>query len=166
MSLDDYCTSFEKKHLYKKVYPIGVIDDSEENPIYYFTSEWNQLRAEFQALPFPELVFKLVSIFQEGIPEYMRLMELFGTDISSELVDEKKRIYCSNVECGQDDIYKVEMRLDEQGVKINELYLFVRELPDMNNVRTFLKGNYDDVNISMIDNLVVLDMDCKIVLQN
>ncbi|MDC0763034.1 hypothetical protein POF51_20155 [Brevibacillus sp. AG] len=79
-------------------------------------------------------------------------------------MDNGDKIICrvENVERKDQDISKIEMDIDIECLKINDLYLFVNEIPDLNELKTNIEAKFDDVNITVGNKLIVKDKTYRI----
>ncbi|MFF0829900.1 hypothetical protein ACFYU8_23770 [Brevibacillus sp. NPDC003359] len=79
-------------------------------------------------------------------------------------MDNGDKIVCrvENVERKDQDISKIEMDIDIECLKINDLYLFVNEIPDLNELKTNIEAKFDDVNITVGNKLIVKDKTYRI----
>lgn len=80
-------------------------------------------------------------------------------------MDNGDKIICrvENVERKDQDISKIEMDIDIECLKINDLYLFVNELPDMNELKTNIEAKFDDIDIAVGNKLIVKDKTYRII---
>lgn len=130
------------------------------------SEEWRLLKSKFSESKLDELIIELVGIFKKGNPNYGRLMGLLGKDSDVKKVDEKEIHFIKTIERTRGDIKKVEIRLGTQGVKIkiDELHLFVQEMPVIQALKGKLIELYKDVSINIKEHFVITGKDFKIIL--
>ncbi|WP_312131031.1 hypothetical protein [Lysinibacillus capsici] len=80
-------------------------------------------------------------------------------------MDNGNKIICrvENIERKDQDISKIEMDIDIECLKINDLYLFVKEIPDLNELKTNLEAKFDDIDISVGKKLIIKDKTYRII---
>ncbi|MGO4786537.1 hypothetical protein AB4124_03705 [Paenibacillus sp. 2KB_20] len=80
-------------------------------------------------------------------------------------MDNGDKIICrvENVERKDQDISKIEMDIDIECLKINDLYIFVNEVPDLNELKTIIEEKFDDINITVGNELIVKDKTYRII---
>ncbi|NMP11406.1 hypothetical protein [Paenibacillus polymyxa] len=81
-------------------------------------------------------------------------------------MDNGDKIICrvKNVERKDQDISKIEMDIDIESLKINDLYLFVNEIPDLNELKTIIGTKFDDIDIAVGNKLIVKDKTYRIII--
>lgn len=80
-------------------------------------------------------------------------------------MDNGDKIICrvENVERKDQDISKIEMDIDIEFLKINDLYLFVNEIPDLNELKINIEQKFDDIDISVDNKLIIKDKTYRII---
>ncbi|MDR0266774.1 hypothetical protein [Paenibacillus sp.] len=80
-------------------------------------------------------------------------------------MDSGDKIICrvENIERKDQDISKIEMDIDIECLKINDFYLFVNELPDLNEMKTNIELKFDNIDIFVGNKLIVKDKSYKII---
>ncbi len=80
-------------------------------------------------------------------------------------MDNGDKIICrvENVERKDQDISKIEMDIDMECLKINDLYLFVNEIPDLNELKTIIEAKFDDIHISVGNRLILKEKTYRII---
>lgn len=84
-----------------------------------------------------------------------------GMDIIPQILGRVK-----NIEREYNDIVNVEMDIDIESLEINELYLYVQEVPDKELIEAKLTGVYNSVQISNNNSIVIQGKDFKIVVSS
>lgn len=81
-------------------------------------------------------------------------------------MDHGDKIICrvENIERKDQDISKIEMDIDMECLKINDLYLFVNEIPDLNELKTSIEAKFDDIDIAVGNQLIIKDKTYRIII--
>ncbi|RUT31607.1 hypothetical protein EJP77_09430 [Paenibacillus zeisoli] len=103
-----------------------------------------------------------------GLEEAHRQREEYEERFGKEQVgmDHGDKIICrvENIDRRLKDLTKIEMDVDVDCLKINDLYLFVTNLPDVNELQTNLKARFNDIEISITDTFEITDETYKIII--
>ncbi|MBA4495195.1 hypothetical protein ACFO25_00535 [Paenactinomyces guangxiensis] len=158
----------DKRFLYKKPNPIGVLDDSDvENDdlaSWFLDDSRDVLKNKFEQSPIDELVIELADIFREGDPNFQTLAWLFGSSHIEEDNEEKIMIWrLHEIERTNEDIIRVEMHVDPQSLILRKLYLYVQMFPPLQLIKN--KLNDLDPNIAFqetSDGFVIVVRECEI----
>ncbi|MNJ64375.1 hypothetical protein D3C77_603210 [compost metagenome] len=67
------------------------------------------------------------------------------------------------VERQNNDIQKVEMDIDMECLKINDLYLYVNEIPNMDEMKGIIGQYYDDIEITVGERLIIKDESYRVI---
>ncbi|REK77662.1 hypothetical protein [Paenibacillus paeoniae] len=82
-------------------------------------------------------------------------------------MDHGDKIICrvESVERNDQDIDKIEMDIDMECLKINDLYVYVNEIPDLDELKTNIEDRFNDVEINIVINkkLIVKDETYRII---
>lgn len=82
-------------------------------------------------------------------------------------MDNGDKIICRvvDIERKDHDIAKVEMDIDIESLRINDLYLYVNEVPDLNELKNNIASKFTDVDISVpvSNKLIIQDETYKII---
>jgi hypothetical protein len=149
-----------KRDLYEESKP-GMIDTSSVSPNWFtfIDHEWDSLKVQFFEKPLDELLVDIVSIFRKGNPNYINLGSLFG--IEKKRVEEKDKIIYSvnQVNRKENDITSVKMFLEHDSHRITEIYIYVKLLPEMNELKCKLEERYSHLVVNVSNEFVIIDND-------
>lgn len=113
----------KKDFLYTKPFVLGIIDDSS-------TADWDswllddsreRMEERVRSLPLPELLMELEIIFQEGEPNYVELLGLFGSNIVKKVHGAAVVYSVEKVLRANNDIHGVEIEIDDKDRTIKRL---------------------------------------------
>lgn len=156
------------KFLYSKPSVIGVLDSctDEFNDIgsWLFDDSPGLLRKKFRESSLNELVIELVTIFREGNPNYQELAGLFGfVKIEKVELEEIEIWNLRNIERVDEDIIRIELHIDTQSLIINNLFIFVKELPPLRKLEGELNTNSIEIPFQELKNgFVITEKECLI----
>lgn len=67
------------------------------------------------------------------------------------------------VERQNNDIQKVEIDIDMECLKINDLYLYDNEIPNMDEMKATIEQYYDDIKITIGDRFIISDESYRVI---
>lgn len=110
------------------------------------------------------MIIELVEIFREGNPNYKKLAVLFGFVEIEEGEQEERIIWkLQKIERKDDDLTKVVMHIDAKHLIIQDLYLYVNELPVLQKLKEKLNVQFKDITLQKINNaFVIIEKECDI----
>lgn len=138
----------DKFFLYRKAYPIGVLNDEDEydgSRLAFWMEDDSQemLSKKIRECQTDVLIIELINIFREGYPNYGSLITLFGFEQSEEEInshaDEKtvtRKYYgIKRIAKDIDSIHMFIERMDDKTLKIRKLFLYFYDLPDVEELK-------------------------------
>ncbi|KQY94719.1 MULTISPECIES: hypothetical protein [Paenibacillus] len=151
-----------KKFLYSKPIIIGVLDSGNDqfNDIgsWLFDDSPTLLRKKFREDSLDELVMELINIFREGNPNYQELAGLFGlVKIEEDEQEGLKICKVRNIERLSGDLNKIEMHIDAQSLIINNLYLYINELANLQKIKQKLNDKFEEVDYQSITERLIFN---------
>lgn len=158
-----------KKFLYKKVYPLGFIDDSEEDELssWFLDDSRDILEKKIRECDFQELIIELIDIFKGGSPSYSQVAILFGFEGVEEINRgdiTKKSFY----KIQRNDIDKIEMDIkmvsSDKPLILYKLYLYVNNLPSIESLTSKIDEVYKDICYEENGGLIIHENECDIVI--
>ncbi|WP_459480005.1 hypothetical protein [Clostridium saccharoperbutylacetonicum] len=155
----------DKKFLYKKAYPLGVIDDTEEDELssWFLDDSRDVLEKKFRECDFNDLIIELIDIFRGGSPNYIQLSILFGFE-STEEISFNNTTKISFYKIKRSDIDKIEMDIKklsiDKSLVLDKLYLYVNNLP---SIEKFIR-KMDSVCYEKNQGIIIHENKCDIVI--
>ncbi|MDS0525925.1 hypothetical protein NNC19_09570 [Clostridium sp. SHJSY1] len=158
-----------KKFLYKKVYTLGFIDDSEEDEMssWFLDDSREILEKKIRQCDFHELIIELIDIFRGGSPSYSQLAILFGfesvEEISSGDITKKDfhKIQRSDIDKIEMDIKKIS---SDKPLILHKLYLYVNNLPSIESLTNKIDEVYKDIYYEENEGLIIHENECDIII--
>jgi len=155
----------DKKFLYKKAYPLGVIDDTGEDELssWFLDDSRDVLEKKFRECDFNDLIIELIDIFRGGSPNYIQLSILFGFE-STEEISLNNTTKISFYKIKRSDIDKIEMDIKklsiDKSLVLDKLYLYVNNLPSIEK----LTRKMDSVCYEKNQGIIIHENECDIVI--
>ncbi|WFA83190.1 hypothetical protein [Paenibacillus amylolyticus] len=154
-----------KDFLYTKPYVPGIIDDTPVDLESWFLDDSRErMEEKLKNIPLNDLIIELINIFKDGDPNYQVLLGLLGEKVVKE-AREDKIVYClADILRPDDDIQKIEIEIDDEGLNIKKMNVFVipaellvlqKEITSLFvDIQTQKTSNY--LSISIKDKMITL----------
>ncbi|WP_315370781.1 hypothetical protein [Paenibacillus xylanexedens] len=154
-----------KDFLYTKPYDPGIIDDTPVDLESWFLDDSRErMEEKLRNIPLNDLIIELINIFKDGDPNYQVLLGLLGEKVVKE-AREDKIVYClADILRPDDDIQKIEIEIDDEGLNIKKMNVFVipaellvlqKEIASLFvDIQTQKTSNY--LSISIKDKMITL----------
>ncbi len=154
-----------KEFLYKKAYPLGVIDDTEEDELssWFLDDSRDILEKKFRECNFHDFIIELIDIFSGGSPNYIQLSILFGFE-NTEEINHNNTTKISFYRIQRSDIDKIEIDLNklnsDKSLVICNLFLYVNKLPSLEKISEV----YKDVECEENGKIIIHVNGCDIII--
>lgn len=160
-----------KKFLYRKVYPVGVLNDEDnfngDRLWFWNDNSQEMLSKRFRESTIDELIIELIDIFRAGSPSYRELAILFGFEGVEEINQgdiTKKSFY----KIQRSDIDKIEMDIKKSSIDmrliLHNLYLYVNNLPSIESLKSKIDEVYKDICYEENEGLTIHENKCDIII--
>lgn len=171
--------NMNKKLLYRKVYPIGVLNDEDDydgDRLAFWMEDDSQdkLSKKFRECPIDDLIIELIDIFRGGYPNYGSLVNLFGFSqnegecnayIDGKIII-KKYVGIQRI---VKDIASIHMHIEsisDKSLIIRKLFLYFTDLPPIEKIKQEIYKEYSDVCYEECKGLKICEKEFTILVFN
>ncbi|UPK44900.1 hypothetical protein [Paenibacillus pabuli] len=150
--------------LYTKPYVPGVIDDTPVDLESWFIDDSRERMEErLRSISLNDLIIELINIFNDGEPNYQVLLGLLGEKVVKEVRGEKTVYSLGGILRSEDDIKRVEIEIDDEGLNIKKMNIFINQAAlllqkEITNLRVDIhtQKTSDYLSISIKDKMITL----------
>lgn len=168
-----------KKFLYRKAYPIGVINDEDnydgDRLVFWMEDDsQDKLSKKLRESPIGDLLIELIDIFRVGNPNYGSFINLFGfSHIEGERIDSvdakmiiKKYNGIKRIAEDIDSIHLYIESMSDKSLIIRKLFLCFTSLPPIQELMKEIVEVYSDVSYEESEGLKICEKECTIFVVN